>query len=277
MPNFQTSDGLTLYFRTEGEGIPMLCLSGLTRNSSDFNYITGKLPGARLIMMDYRGRGRSDWAADHRSYNLQRESQDALELLDHLGIARAAVLGTSRGGLNALAMAHTARQRLLGVAFNDIGPELEPRGLQPILDYLGRPPTWKTLAEAAAARPSIMGGFANVVAARWREEAEQAYHQVPGGLVLAYDPRLREAVLGSMEPAAHAAPDLWALYRGLQAMPVAVIRGANSDLLSAEVHQRMAQELSDVIVATVADRGHAPFLDEVDSLSALRRWVGRLQ
>ncbi|MGR3837688.1 MAG: alpha/beta fold hydrolase, partial [Cognatishimia sp.] len=125
MANFETTDGLTLFYQDSGgSGLPMLCLSGLTRNSADFSYIDGQLPGVRLIKMDYRGRGKSDWAKDFTTYSILRETQDALELMDHLGIECFALLGTSRGGLIAMTMGAMAMQRLIGVGFNDIGPEL---------------------------------------------------------------------------------------------------------------------------------------------------------
>ena len=113
MTRFTTSDGLSLWFDdTGGDGPVVLCLAGLTRNSTDFDYAMPYLTGARVIRMDYRGRGQSDRAGDFMTYSIPRESQDALELLDHLKITRAAILGTSRGGLIALTLAAMARDRL---------------------------------------------------------------------------------------------------------------------------------------------------------------------
>jgi pimeloyl-ACP methyl ester carboxylesterase len=273
MPNFKTSDGLTLHFRDDGEGVPVLCLSGLTRNSNDFGYITGKLPGVRLIRLDYRGRGRSDWAQDYRTYNVLRESQDAFELMDHLGIEAFAILGTSRGGLNAMTMGAVNMSRILGVAFNDIGPDLDAPGLKVIMDYIGRGPIWKTLEEATRARPNVMAGFANVPEDRWRNEVENLYHQTPDGLVINYDPKLRDAVIEASEIAP---PDLWPFFSAFSHVPVALIRGANSDLLSAETFEKMQAALPEAVAVTVADRGHIPFLDEPESLDALNRWIEML-
>lgn len=270
MANFKTSDGLTLYFEDSGEGVPVLCLSGLTRSSADFSYIDGKLPGARLIKMDYRGRGRSDWAEDFTTYNILREAQDALELMDHLGLARFAVLGTSRGGLIAFTLGAIAKERLIGVALNDIGPDLDPKGLGVIMGYIGKPLIWQSLAEAAAARPDVMSGFANVPDSRWREEVEKFYHQTPRGLVNAYDPRLRDA----LEAASHQpVPNLWPYFATFADITVAMIRGANSDLLSEDTFARMKETLPKAVAATVPDRGHIPFLDEPEALAALTRWV----
>ena len=189
MATFTTSDGLSLYYDDRGEGLPLLCLSGLTRDSRDFEYVMPHLTGCRVIRLDYRGRGKSDFAEDALSYTIPREAQDVLELLAHLGLARVAVLGTSRGGLVAMALAMGAPDALIGVALNDIGPAIAPAGLEVIMGYLGRQPVWKTYDEAAAARPGVMAGFANVPERRWRAEVEKFYDQTDDGLRITYDPR----------------------------------------------------------------------------------------
>lgn len=274
MPNFKTTDGLTLYFSDQGEGIPMLCLSGLSRNSNDFSYIDDHLEGVRLIKMDYRGRGRSDWAEDFTTYNIPRESMDALELMDHLEIETFAVLGSSRGGLCAMTIGAFAKERLLGVAFNDIGPEIDPRGLQFINEYLGRPPTWKTLSEAAEKRAQAMVAFKNVPESRWREEVEKLYRQSESGLALTYDPKLRDAV---MEAQKQDVPDLWPFFTAFSDIPVTVIRGEGSDILSAETFAKMTEAMPSAIMAEVKDRGHIPYLDEPESLAALRMWINQIK
>lgn len=274
MPHFTTSDGLSLYYTDSGEGLPVLALSGLTRNSADFQFVRPHLKGVRFIAMDYRGRGKSDNAADYHDYNLIREGADALELLDHLGIDKAALLGTSRGGLIALVLAPQHRARLLGVAFNDIGPALDPSGLAMIADYIGRRPVWHTLEEAARARPSLYLGFENVPHERWLAEVGAQLREDADGLHLTYDPKLRDAV---QEAAGSEAPDLWPLYDALRGMPLAVIHGVNSNLLSRATVEEMAARNPDLIVAHVAGRAHVPFLDEPEALSALTRWIEAMQ
>ena len=121
MPKFTTSDNLNLYYTDEGNGLPILCLAGLSRNGSDFDYVAPHLTDHRLIRLDYRGRGQSDWDANWNNYILPIECRDVIELLDHLKLDAAAIIGTSRGGLNAMGIAAMAPDRLLGVALNDIG------------------------------------------------------------------------------------------------------------------------------------------------------------
>ncbi|HSG54162.1 MAG TPA: alpha/beta fold hydrolase, partial [Paracoccaceae bacterium] len=113
MPQFLTSDGLHLHYEDEGAGLAVLCLSGLTRNARDFDFVAPHLAGVRLIRLDYRGRGQSAWSPDPLTYTVPREAQDVLELLDHLGLERVAILGTSRGGLIAMVLAAMAKHRLM--------------------------------------------------------------------------------------------------------------------------------------------------------------------
>jgi pimeloyl-ACP methyl ester carboxylesterase len=272
MPRFETSDGLSLFYTDEGAGLPLLCLAGLTRDGRDFDFVAPHLTGLRLIRLDYRGRGQSDWGPTE-SYQIPVEGRDALELLDHLGIEKAAVLGTSRGGLIAMVLAATARDRLAGVALNDIGPEIAGPGLKVIEGYLGKRPPQKTHAEVAKRRAEVMTGFVDVPDSRWLEEAERLFVQTEEGLDLTYDPKLREAVLGG---GTQPVPDLWPLFDALAGLPLCALRGSNSDLLTPACFAEMQRRLPDMIAAEVPGRGHIPFLDEPESLAALRRWIAML-
>ena len=105
---FTTTDGARLAFRDEGTGRPILCLAGLTRAHTDFDFLVPHLPGVRLIRPDYRGRGGSGWSGAD-TYTVPQEARDVLALMDHLGLERAAILGTSRGGLIGMALALSRR------------------------------------------------------------------------------------------------------------------------------------------------------------------------
>ncbi|MGB5557033.1 MAG: alpha/beta hydrolase [Paracoccaceae bacterium] len=269
MLKFTSPDGLQLAYSDEGQGMPVLCLSGLTRDGRDFDYLAPHLPDVRLIRMDYRGRGQSDWA-DPATYTVPVEATDALALLDHLGVERAAVIGSSRGGLNAMMLASTAIERLRGICLNDIGPEIAESGLEIIMNYIGRNPPFRTREAMVAAMPDIMMGFDNVPVSRWREEVARHTIETPEGLKIPYDPRLRDALTaGEEEPAT----DLWPLFDAMKGLPLAVIRGANSNLLNHETVTVMGRRRPDMIVAEVPDRGHIPFLDEPEALEAIRTWL----
>jgi len=269
MARFTASDGVTLHFEDEGAGPAILCLAGLTRNATDFTYLMPHLAGHRVIRMDYRGRGQSDYAEDFMSYNILREGQDAVELLDHLGLDKVTLIGTSRGGLIAMALSATTPDRLNGVVLNDIGPEVAPVGIERIMDYVGKEPPFANLdAAAGALKAGHEAGFPGVPLSRWREQAEFMWTDKPGGGVgLRYDARLRDALIG--QAGVGEAPDLWLLFDGLVQLPLAVIRGENSDLFAAETFEKMAARHSGMIGAVVPDRGHVPFLDEAEALGAI--------
>jgi pimeloyl-ACP methyl ester carboxylesterase len=270
---FTTSDGTRLAYDDQGAGLPLLCLPGLTRTMADFDYLIPHLPPLRLIRMEYRGRGASQWTGA-ASYTVPQEGKDALELLDHLGVAKAAILGTSRGGLIGMLLAAVAHDRLLGLCLNDVGPEIHRPGLERIFDYVGRNPAAKTHADLAARLPRTMPGFANVPQSRWLEEAVKHYTQTPDGLTITYDPALRDAFLAAFEGPP---VDLWPLWDATAGLPVALIRGANSDLLSQACADEMRRRRPDMIFASVPDRAHIPFLDEPESLAALRAFVAAVE
>ncbi len=269
---FTAPDGTTLAFSDEGAGIPLLCLAGLTRTMADFDYAAPYLTGVRMIRMDYRGRGASQWSGA-ASYTIVQEAKDALDLLDHLGLAKVAILGTSRGGLIGMVLAATAKDRLLGLCLNDVGPELSPAGLLRIADYVGRNPGATNFADLAQRMPGLMPGFANVPADRWMAEVTKHFVQTDGGLKINYDPALREQFSNQSGPPM----DAWPLFDALAGLPVALIRGANSDLLTQSTADKMRHLRPDMIFASVPDRAHIPFLDEPESLTALRAFVAALQ
>lgn len=270
MPLFTAPDGARLHYLDEGDGVALLCLPGLTRTTGDFDYLKPHLPPLRLIRMDYRGRGRSEWTGAD-TYTVPQEGADALALLDHLGIERAAILGTSRGGIIGMYLSATAPDRLRGLFLNDVGPVLDPLGLSRIKEYVGRRPAARTHAAAAIAMPHVAFGFANVPPERWMAEARLHFVETPQGLEITYDPALRLAFQRALDaPQA----DSWPLFDACCGKPLALIRGAGSDLLSAATAAEMARRCPAMIHEDVPDRGHIPFLDEPLSLSVIHRWLG---
>lgn len=273
---FTTSDGLSLAFADEGSGPVLLCLAGLTRNMADFEPVLERFAGsARILRLDSRGRGLSDRDATYANYSVPVEAADAVALLDHLGIPKAAILGTSRGGLIAMWLASTRKERLAGVLLNDIGPVVEPEGLAYIFGYLGHRPGFADYDDAARKLAvSMAPRFPGVSVNAWRTYARRLWREGPDGLDLRYDPRLRDAMLE--QSASGNAQDLWPLYEALSGLPLAILRGRNSDLLSTATVTRMRELRPDALFAEVPDRGHVPFLDEPESVALIRRFLERV-
>lgn len=272
MEYFHTQDGIRLAYRDEGEGVPVLALAGLTRDGRDFDYLQPHLTGVRFIRLDSRGRGASGWS-DASTYTVAQEAADALALLDHLELASVAIIGSSRGGLIGMLIAAIARQRLTGLCLNDVGPVLDRGGLERIGQYVGIRPVGLR-PEAVAGRLAVASaGFDGVPMSRWEEEAAHRFVTKDDGVDLTYDPALRQSFEASM---AAPAADLWPLFDACAGLPLALVRGVNSDLLTAETARLMRERRPDMLFADVPGRAHIPFLDEPEALACIRRWVDLL-
>jgi pimeloyl-ACP methyl ester carboxylesterase len=257
-----------LAYLDEGDGLPVLALAGLTRDSRDFDYLARRLPqGVRLIRMDSRGRGNSQWTGAG-TYTVAQEAQDVISLLDHLQLERVAILGSSRGGLVGMVLAATQKNRLLGLCLNDVGPVLEKEGLRRIAAYVGIDPSVSSLEEIADRMPLVMPGFSRVPDLRWVEETIRHYVQYEDHVGLPYDPEIKIALEAAM-----AAPpvDAWPLFDACEGLPLAP--GENSDVLSQSTADEMRCRRPDMSFANVTNRGHVPFLDEPQSLQCISQWT----
>lgn len=267
MSHFTASDGRRIAFSDVGKGAPILCLAGLTRDARDFGPLRPHLGDYRMVTMDYRGRGASEWAADPvAEYQLPIESRDALELLDHLDIEAATIVGTSRGGLIGMGLAAMTPDRITALVLNDIGPVLETVGIDFILTYLGQPVNFPDFETAADRLMETYGPTApDLTLADWQAHAERLFHADHGRPVLSYDPKLRDAVIASLPDAP---PDLWPIFEAIT-KPMLALRGANSNLLTAETLAGMAARKPGMLTAEIPNRGHCPILDEPETLAAL--------
>lgn len=267
---FAAPDGRELAFQdTHTEGPAVLCLPGLTRNARDFAGLAQHLaPRYRVLRLDARGRGLSEWAEDPvAEYTIPVEASDAVALLDHLGIARAAIIGTSRGGLQGMTVAATAPERVSALVLNDIGAVIEAEGLAHIMGYLGVEPGFASFEEAARAMEASLGpAFPDLAPEQWLGFARTIYRDEGGRPRLSYDPRLRDAVEATMATGPIA---LWELFDALAGVALLTIRGANSNILSAATLDEMARRRPDMLRVTVPDRGHPPFLDEPGARDAI--------
>lgn len=278
---YLSADGLSLYARDYGPlaggATPLLCLPGLTRNSKDFATVAPRLAASRRILCpDFRGRGRSQYAGDPLTYRPEVELADTIALLDRLGMARAAVIGTSRGGIVAMLMAAIHPERPAGILFNDIGPRIEPEGLLRIRSYLGRTPAFRSWAEAVAGLRTIHAGFGSLSDAEWLAFARRVFHDENGIPVADSDAALAVAFPTAGDIAQGKVPELWPLFEATAALPVTILRGANSDLLSEATVAGMLARHGAAEAVTVANRGHVPFLDEPEAFAAIERWLARI-
>lgn len=272
-------DSLRLHTRVYGRPVagrlPLVCLPGLSRNSGDFDVPARALaPERQVIALDYRGRGLSGWDANWQNYALPVELGDALSMLAELGIARAVFLGTSRGGLLTM-LAGMARPELLaGAILNDIGPVIEGAGLARIRAYLGRLREPSSMDEAVALLKSAGAErFPALNDADWRGQAESIWSVTDGVFAPAFDPALAKTLENADFDAPM--PTLWPQFDGLAGVPLMVIRGDHSDILSAETVAAMVERRADMEVVTVAGQGHAPLLTDAATIGRIAEFVRR--
>lgn len=274
---FRAADGTQLFARDDGplnNLTPLLCLPGLTRNSRDFEPVFDRYAKRRrVIAMDFRGRGLSARAADPQTYRVDVELQDTLAFLQSLNVESVAVLGTSRGGIVGMLMAAYAKSFLAGLMLNDIGCELKTDGLQRIKDYVGTPKFHKTWDDVGRSIAAGARGFSNVTSAQWVEMAKRIYVKTDLGIGPSHDPALAATLPSDDDIRSGKVGELWSILPALADVPFALMRGEGSDLLTVETVERMQRELPSLVVTTIPERGHVPFLDEAESVGALDGWL----
>lgn len=278
------TDGLKLYARDyglqTGDALPVICLPGLARTSEDFHDLAEALSRdpshpRRVLSLDYRGRGRSEWHQDWRNYDIKVELSDTLQVLAAAGVGKAIFIGTSRGGLITMALSAAHPKLIAGAVLNDVGPILEAKGLMRIRSYVGKLPTPRTMGEAAdILRQRSEAQFPGYTDEQWERMARGTWRDSEDGPVLNYDPNLMKN-LEALDLEAPL-PDLWSLFESMKPFPLLAIRGSNSDLLTDETLQMMQARHPQLTAITVPDQGHAPSL-EGDLIQAVKCFIDGIE
>jgi pimeloyl-ACP methyl ester carboxylesterase len=287
-------DGVKVYVRDyagAGERVPVLCLHGLTRNSADFEGVAPRMValGRRVLALDVRGRGRSDRDPKPERYRPDIYAQDVLGVLNKLDVPRAVFVGTSMGGVITMILSTTAPNRIAAAVLNDIGAEVDPRGLARIAGYVGKSGpvnSWKEMTAAVRASQSV--AFPDRDEANWQillrrltgrpsfwdVFARRVAEELPDGRVaLAYDPAIANAFKANSSAPP---PTMMPLFRALAKKPVLLVRGAISDLLSPATVAAMREAKPDLEYAEVPNTGHAPTLEEPEAWNAIAAFLARV-
>jgi pimeloyl-ACP methyl ester carboxylesterase len=273
---FDSQDGLRLFSRVypgpAADSPAVLCLHGLMRNGRDFADLAAHLCAhRRVIVPDVRGRGLSARDPNFNNYQIPVYVQDLLLLLGGLGAPRVTVIGTSMGGLMAMVLAVMQPQLVAGIVLNDVGPEVERAGIERIRGYAGKAVAVRNWAEAVAQVQSVYAAvWPGLDEARWEKIARLSYRANAQGVP---EPDADPLIAEPLRELSTAAPDLWPWWGMLATVPMLAIRGAQSDLLSAATLARMQREKPDLKVLSVANRGHAPMLDEPECIAAIDEFL----
>ncbi len=292
MPNHQppadrfvsAPDGLKLHYVEYGSsldaGAPVVCLPGLTRAAEDFEPLAralayGGRKRRRVLALDYRGRGGSEWDRKWENYSVAVENADILSLLDATEVHQAIVVGTSRGGLHAMTFAATRPTLLTAVVLNDIGPVVEPLGLIRIKGYVGKMPQPRNWDEAIdIVKATMSAHFRDLSPRDWEGYARRTFEEKNGRFVGRFDPKLAKTL-------AEVGPDmkrieLWPQFEAMAQVPTLAIRGENSDILSAETLEEMTRRRPLCESWVVPGQGHAPLLTDSITIERIRTFVERV-
>lgn len=280
---FSAPDGLKLHALAAGprlsERLPVVCLPGLARTVEDFRELIEALASdakrpRRVLALDSRGRGLSAHDPEPKNYSVPVEVGDVLALLDSQGIERAVFVGTSRGGILTMAMGAARPRAVAGAVLNDIGPVIEMAGLIRIKSYVGRLPQPRDLKDAARLLRAVMGSqFPGWDDRDWENYAGRTWEQTERGLMPRYDPALAQA-LSNVDPG-EPAPVLWPQFDALAGVPIFVIRGEHSDILSPATIEAMRARRNGIEVLEVAGQGHAPVLTEPRTITPIVRFAAK--
>jgi pimeloyl-ACP methyl ester carboxylesterase len=261
-------DGLRIHVREYGArsapGLPIVCLPGLARTAADFDELAPPLAGGppprHVVAIDLRGRGHSDHDTDHTNYNCTVELADIVSVLIALGVGPAMFIGSSRGGVLTMMLATVHPTAIAGVVLHDVGPVTEPKGVARLRGYLGKLPHPRSYEEGGDILRRLMSAqFPNLSAEQWLNAARRTWHLKQGALKPAYDLGIARALAGiDIELPM---PALWNEFDALAGVPMLVIRGANSDILSAATVEAMRTRRTAMDLIEVADQGHAPLLE----------------
>jgi pimeloyl-ACP methyl ester carboxylesterase len=277
---YRGAGGLALYARDyAGAGgeprCPVLCIHGLTRNSGDFEdvapWIAAK--GRRVLVVDVRGRGKSDRDPDPARYHPAVYAGDMLKLLDDAGIARAVFIGTSMGGIITMAVAAKRLRAIAAAVLNDVGPMISMVGLERIRGYVGKSRPVESWDDAAAYIKSINEpAFPHNSMDEWHRWARRTFREVNGKLELNYDPRIAASVQSARVRPTSLMARL--LYRRLaRNRPTLLIRGAASDLVGLKEARYMREAAPALRYAEVPGVGHAPMLTEPEARTPLAAFL----
>jgi pimeloyl-ACP methyl ester carboxylesterase len=278
-------DGLRLHVREYGArtapGLAVVCLPGLARTTADFDPLASALAAdpkhpRRVLALDYRGRGLSDHDPNPDNYSIPVEIDDVLSVLTARAVPSAVFVGTSRGGLIVMALAALRPGAIAGAVLNDIGPVIEPQGLMRIKSYVGKLPQPRSFEDGAEIVRRLFGGqFSRLGDADWLASARRTWREESGRLVVTYDPKLSRALAG-IDPD-HPLPPLWPQFDALAQVPLMVIRGANSDILSAATVEAMRARRRETTVIEIPDQGHAPLLAEPETIGRIATFIAQCE
>ena len=251
----------------------VVCVHGLSRCARDFDVLALALAGDfRVVAVDLPGRGESDWLRQPLEYVVPTYVNDLVTLIARLDVESVSWVGTSLGAVTGMIIAAQPESPIRRFVVNDAGPVISAVALERIGTYLGKAPTFASLAEAEAYVRAVSATFGPHTDAQWRTLTEHVVRPRPdGGFRMQYDPKIAEPY-NAQRPFKDT--DLWAVWDAITA-PTLLLRGAESDLLTREVALEMARRGPRATLVEFEGVGHAPTLLSANQIAPIREFLLR--
>ncbi len=275
---YSAQDGLRLHFRDYGDSLsdalPLLCLPGIARNAEDFDAVARRhMSHRRVICPDLRGRGDSAFDPNWRNYTGRTYASDLIHLLTLTNCHRVVILGTSMGGILAMVLATFVPSAIAGVILNDVGPQVPDGSSARIVQHVGHPGQPADWDAAVVELKQRLPGMVLADQAAWLAFAKSQFRADGDGVLRPrWDPNIVRPIAEKTEEEV----DLWQFFRAMRGLPVLAIRGAISDVLPAEVLDRMAASHPALRHVTVPGVGHVPTLAEPIAQQAIDDFLADL-
>ncbi|MGE5539084.1 MAG: alpha/beta fold hydrolase [Gemmatimonas sp.] len=275
--HFICRDNLRLHYveltppNTAAEATTVVCLPGLTRNGRDFLALAERLSSTRRVLaLDGRGRGGSEYAADPKTYRAESDLDDVLQFLTVAGVRRCVVIGTSFGGMMGLGVAAFRPATVAGIVLNDIGPHIGWKAVLELIKAMAIERPLTTWNDAAAELKRIIPELGLQTDERWMQAAKATWREsADGKLRMDFDVRLARA----WQRRGVGEHDLWALWEGVRDIPSLLVRGSLSRVLTADTVDRMKAANPQLTTVEVPHVGHAPSLTEPEAFGAIEAFL----
>ena len=252
------ANGLNLHYLDWGNtGKPtVLLIHGLRGHAHSWDDVSVSLcQDFHVLSLDQRGRGDTDWAKDG-DYGTDAYVADLAGFCDALGLNSFILCGHSRGGRNAMTFGSRYPEKLQKLIIVDVGPDFDPKGSQRISQEIINVPEEFDSFEAVVEYQGKQNTFASDAVLRRR--LTYATKQLPNGKIgWKYDLVIREQRRQGTVPPSQ---DLWPEIPKITC-PTLIVRGMDTDVLAAEVAQRMVEDMPKAQITEIPRAGHMVFED----------------
>lgn len=253
----------------------LICVHGLTRRGSDFKTLAEAMcHDYYVVCPDIVGRGQSDRLSNPMLYAVPQYVADMTQLVKQLGLTQVNWFGTSMGGLIGMVYASMPNSPIRKMLINDVGPRIEPEAIARLGSYVGQPFAFTNREEALAKLNQICATFGDHTPQEWEIYNGPMLVQRDGKWVMHYDADIA-VPFASVNPIMAKAGEMamWHAFKQIH-IPMLIVRGGDSDLLSAATVAEMCKVNPYARSIEIPNVGHAPAFLKAEQIALAKEFFG---